>query len=322
MNALVTGGAGFIGSHLVEALLARGDAVFVIDDLSTGKEANLHGWSGHDNLHLEIGRVEETPALEGWMPEMDLVFHLAAAVGVRLVINNRVRTLYSNLHGTEAVLEYASRSQVPVFLASSSEVYGAADSVPFAEDQSLLLGSPDAGRWGYAASKAMGEFLALACAKERGLPVVIGRLFNTTGPRQTAAYGMVLPTFVHQALSSEPITVFGDGTQTRCFAHVSDVVRAILALMDTPAAQGEIFNIGGDAEISMEALAHRVKALTGSSSEITFLPYTEVWDDFVDMQRRVPDLSKIHNTIGYRPTRGLDEVIMSAIDYARSAGDR
>ena len=317
MNVLVTGGAGFIGSHLVELLLARGDTVFVIDDLSTGDLANLDGCSRSENLHLEIARVEDTSKLAAWMPEVDAVFHLAAAVGVRLVIDNRVRTMRTNLHTTEAVLEHASRSDARVFLASSSEVYGTSNALPFAEGHPLQLGSPDAGRWGYAASKATGEFLALAYAKERHLPVVIGRLFNTTGPRQAAAYGMVLPTFIRQALAGEPITVFGDGSQTRCFAHVTDVVRAAVALMDLPDAIGQIFNIGSDTEISMEALANKVKELTGSASPVTFVPYNQVWDDFEDMQRRIPDLSKIRKTIGYRPTMSLDEVIRSAIDYAR-----
>ena len=317
MNVLVTGGAGFIGSHLVELLLARGDTVFVIDDLSTGDRANLDGCSRSENLHLEIARVEDTSKLAAWMPEVDAVFHLAAAVGVRLVIDNRVRTMRTNLHTTEAVLEHASRSDTRVFLASSSEVYGTSNALPFAEGHPLQLGSPDAGRWGYAASKATGEFLALAYAKERHLPVVIGRLFNTTGPRQAAAYGMVLPTFIRQALAGEPITVFGDGSQTRCFAHVTDIVRAVVALMDVPDAIGQIFNIGSDAEISIEALAHKVKELTGSPSPIQLIPYNQVWDDFEDMQRRVPDLSKIRKTIGYRPTMSLDEVIRSAIEYAR-----
>ena len=320
MNALVTGGAGFIGSHVVEALLDRGDTVLVIDDLSTGSLSNLDACREHERLHIEVGCVEEVPDLASWMSEMDVVFHLAAAVGVRLVIDNRVRTMRTNLHATEAVLECASKFETRVFLASSSEVYGASNEVPFAEGHPLQLGSPDAGRWSYAASKATGEFMSLAYAKERRLPIVIGRLFNTTGPRQTAAYGMVLPTFVRQALEGEAITVFGDGTQTRCFAHVYDVVSAIIQLTDTPEARGEIFNIGSDTEISIGDLALRVRHATRSASEIKFIPYEEVWDDFVDMQRRVPDLTKIRETIGYRPQKGLDDVIASAVEYARRNG--
>lgn len=320
MKVLVTGGAGFIGSHLVEALLDRGDTVFVIDDLSTGNLVNLDACRSKERLHLEIATVEETPVLAPWMHQVDMVFHLAAAVGVRLVMEHRVRTLRTNLHATETVLAHASFAGTPFFLASTSEVYGTSDAVPFAEDQPLQLSSPDAGRWGYAASKAMCEFIALAYGKEQHVPVVIGRLFNTAGPRQTAAYGMVLPTFVHQALQGEPITVFGDGKQTRSFAHVADVVQAILTLMETPEASGEIFNIGNNAEISIGALAHRVKELTGSASELIFLPYDQVYRDFEDMRRRVPDLRKIQKTIGHRPMQGIDDIILSAIAYARTPG--
>jgi UDP-glucose 4-epimerase len=322
MNALVTGGAGFIGSHLVEALLDRGDTVFVIDDLSTGDLANLDSCRDHRNLHLNVGRVDGTSVLAERSRDADVVFHFAAAVGVRLVIANRVHTLTANVATTEAVLACASETGVPVFLASSSEVYGASVEVPFTEDQPLRLESPDAGRWGYAASKAMGEFLALAYAREYHLPVVIGRLFNTTGPRQSYVHGMVLPTFVRQALSGEPITVYGDGSQTRCFTHVSDVVGAILELMDTSAAMGEIFNIGDDTEITIDELAHRVKELTGSPSEIAHVPYREVWDDFEDMQRRVPDLHKIRGTIDYRPRSSIDDIIMSIVEHHRGGAAR
>jgi UDP-glucose 4-epimerase len=317
MNVLVTGGAGFIGSHLVEALLDRGDAVFVIDDLSTGSLAHLSACRRHPNLHMHVGALGETPVLAEWTHEADAIFHLAAAVGVRFVIENRVHTLQTNVATTEAVLACASEKGVPVFLASSSEVYGASVEPPFDEGQPLRLGSPDAGRWGYAASKAMGEFLALAYAKEHRLPVVIGRLFNTAGPRQTHAHGMVLPTFVRQALQRKPITVYGDGSQTRCFSSVSDVVKAVLALMERDEAMGQIFNIGSEAEISVDALARRVKHLTGSTSEIVYIPYHEVWDDFEDMHRRVPNLNKIKSTIDYHPDGSIDDIILSIIEYQR-----
>lgn len=317
MNALVTGGAGFIGSHLVDALLKRGDSVCVIDDLSTGSRDNLVRSSENGRFRLEVGRVEDVSTLEALLQDADVVFHMAAVVGVRLVIKNRVRTMRANLHGTDAVLELAARYGTKVFLASSSEVYGPSDAVPFAEDQPLRLGSPDVGRWGYASSKATGEFLALAYAKEQGLPLVIGRLFNTSGPRQTAEFGMVLPTFVRQALKGEPVTVFGDGAQTRCFAHVDDVVRAILALMDHPNASGEIFNVGHDNEITMGELARKVITLADSTSSVVYVPYEDVWPDFDEMRRRVPDLSKIRSTIDLGPTKGIEEVICSVIEYAR-----
>ena len=240
MKVLVTGGAGFIGSHLVDALLARGDTVFVIDDLSTGERAHLDVHCRNKHLHMAAARVEEGPLLTDWMQQADSAFHLAATVGVRRVLKQRVRTLQNNIETTNAMLATASRFGTPLFLTSTSEVYGLTEEVPFKEDQPLRLGAPDAGRWGYAASKVLGEFMALAYAREQHLPVVIGRLFNTTGPRQKADYGMVLPTFVDQALLGAPITVHGDGLQTRCFAHVEEVVRAMLALMATPAATGRI----------------------------------------------------------------------------------
>jgi UDP-glucose 4-epimerase len=315
----VTGGAGFIGSHLVDALLRSGDRVFVIDDLSTGNLANLAKWKSSDKLRVEIAKVQETPVLASWMLEVDLVLHFAATVGVRRVMENRVGTLRNNLQSTEAVLERACHSRTMVFLASTSEVYGTSDKVPFAERQSVRLSSPDSGRWCYAASKTMCEFMALAYKKEKGLPVVIGRLFNTSGPRQAAAFGMVLPSFVRQALREEPITVYGDGTQTRSFAHVEDVVQAVLDLVGTNEAVGEIFNIGNDREISIGALAHRVKELTGSTSPIVFTPVEKVYNDFVDMRRRVPDLRKIREAIDYHPKKNIDDIIVSVISYTSTA---
>ncbi len=318
MEALITGGAGFIGSHLAEALLARGDIVYVIDDLSTGTIRNIDHLKVNDRFHYVIDTVENIPVMAELVDRADVIFHLAAAVGVRLVVESPVRTIETNLRGTEIVLALASKKKKPVFIASTSEVYGKSEKVPYSEDDDLLIGPPHVGRWAYACSKAIDEFLALAYWRERGLPVVIGRFFNTVGPRQTGRYGMVLPRFVQQALNGEPITVYGDGEQSRCFGYVEDVVQAVIRLMETPEAVGQVFNIGSDEEITINELAHRVKAISGSASEIVHVPYDQAFgDDFEDMRRRVPDLRKIRCTIGYEPRVGIDEIIQRVIDYEK-----
>lgn len=316
MKALITGGAGFIGSHLAEALLARGDIVYVIDDLSTGSLHNIAHLIIHNRFHHTIDTIENVEVMAELVDHADVVFHLAAAVGVRLVVESPVRTIETNLRGTEVVLALANRAKKPVFLASTSEVYGKSSRAPFSEDDDLLIGPPTTGRWSYACSKAINEFLALAYWKERGLPVTIGRLFNTVGPRQTDRYAMVLPTFVRQALSGRPITVFGDGNQSRCFAYVSDVVQAVIALMEEPAAVGQVFNIGNDTEITINQLAQLVKGSTGSASEIVLIPYEQAYEKgFEDMHRRVPNLQKIRQFIGDEPRVEIEEIIRAVAAY-------
>jgi UDP-glucose 4-epimerase len=321
MHALITGGAGFIGSHLVEALLERGDDVYVIDDLSTGNIKNLDHVRQSARLHVTIDRVENAPILAELVDRADIVYHLAAAVGVRLVVESPVRTIETNLKTTEIVLEHAAKKKKPVFFASTSEVYGKREAQPCREDDDLIIGPTNVGRWSYACSKAIDEFLALAYGRERGLPVIIARFFNTVGPRQTGRYGMVVPSFVRQALTNAPITVYGDGAQARCFGYVGDVVGAVIKLADTQAAYGSIFNIGNDQEVSIDELASRVIRLTGSSSVVQHIPYTEAYGQgFEDMRRRVPDLSKIRAAIGYRPRVSLDQIIEHVVGYHRSAG--
>lgn len=318
MDALITGGAGFIGSHLAEALLARGDTVHIIDDLSTGSIRNIDHLKVNERFHYIIDTVENVPVMAELVDRADVIFHLAAAVGVRLVVESPVRTIETNLRGTEIVLALASKKKKPVFIASTSEVYGKSEKVPYSEDDDLLIGPPHVGRWAYACSKAIDEFLALAYWRERGVPVVIGRFFNTVGPRQTGRYGMVLPRFVQQALSGNPITVYGDGEQSRCFCYVEDVVQAVIRLMETPEAVGQVFNIGSDEEITINELARRVKAISGSSSEIVHIPYEQAFGEgFEDMRRRVPDLRKIRRTIGYEPRVGIDEIIRRVVEHER-----
>lgn len=320
MRALVTGGAGFIGSHIVDALLEKGHTVHVVDDLSTGsldnvEKARLHG----SRFDLIPDRVETTAKLDELAAEADVIFHFAAAVGVRLVVEEPVKTLETNLTATDRILRAASLSKKPFFFASTSEVYGKSTRASFSESDDLLLGPPNVSRWGYACSKAYDEFLAMAYAKVHHLPLVIGRLFNTVGPRQTGQYGMVLPRFVRQAISGRNLTVFGDGRQSRCFCHVNDVVQAILALMDSPDSYGEIYNIGSDDEISVNDLANRVIKLTKCSSGIEHVAYADaLGPGFEDMKRRKPDLAKISNGIGFRPERTIDEIILSVIDYQRN----
>jgi len=307
---LVTGGAGFIGSHLVERLLAEGEKVVVMDDFSTGDEANLQAVSGHPGLRLIPGRVSEHRDLVALVAECSFVFHLAAAVGVELVVNSPIRTMETNLNETEAVLLAAATQNVPFLLASTSEVYGKSSHPEFSEGDDLLIGPPTLGRWGYACSKLMDEFLALAYMRERGLPVIIVRLFNTVGPRQSGRYGMVLPRFVAAALSGEPLKVYGDGAQSRCFCHVTDTVEALRRLQQTPAAFGEVINVGNDHPITIRELADQVRTLTNSNSSVEFVPYAEAYAaGFEDMRHRRPSLEKLERLTGFRPRRDLPTII-------------
>jgi UDP-glucose 4-epimerase len=314
MRVLITGGAGFVGSHLAEALLARGDEVSVIDDLSTGSIDNIAHLKAHPRFKYTIGSVENEPLLAELLDPADIVVHLAAAVGVKLIVEQPVRTIETNVHGTEVVLTHAAKKKKLVMIASTSEVYGKSATVPFREDADLVLGATTKHRWAYACSKMIDEFLALAYWKERRLPVIIVRLFNTVGPRQTGQYGMVIPNFVKQALSGRPITVFGDGTQSRSFTYVGDVVGAMVALMNEPRAVGQVFNIGNGSEITIADLAEKVKALTASTSEIVRIPYDQAYESgFEDMPRRVPDISKVSALVGYQPTVELDEILQRVI---------
>ena len=320
-RVLVTGGAGFIGSHLVEALLARGDWVHVLDDLSTGSIANLDTVRANPRLKVHVDSFVNEPLLAELTDRSDLVFHLAAAVGVRLIVESPVRTIETNVTGTELVLRQALKKRRPVFLASTSEVYGKASKVPFSEEDDLVLGPTSKNRWSYAASKMLDEFLGLAYWRERGLPVVIGRLFNTVGPRQVGHYGMVVPRLVGQALAGKPLTVYGDGRQSRCFGYVGDVVKGILALMDERRACGEVFNIGNDREISILDLAKKVRAAVNPRLKIVKIPYTKAYGPgFEDMRRRVPDLRKIRKAVGYRPTHGIDDILARVIAHQRAEG--
>ncbi|HEX9365362.1 MAG TPA: GDP-mannose 4,6-dehydratase [Vicinamibacterales bacterium] len=314
MRVLITGGAGFVGSHLAEALLARGDEVYVLDDLSTGSIENIAHLKSNPKFHYTIDTVTNEPILAEMIDRCDTVAHLAAAVGVKLIVESPVRTIETNVHGTEVVLKVANKKKKLVLLASTSEVYGKSAKVPFSEGDDLVLGPTSKHRWAYACSKMIDEFLALAYWKERKLPVIIVRLFNTVGPRQTGQYGMVVPNFVRQALANEPITVFGDGTQSRSFTYVGDVVRAMVALINEPRAIGQVFNIGNGQEISIEGLALRIKEMTGSTSPIVTIPYDQAYESgFEDMPRRVPDIAKIRALIGYEPTVALDEILTRVI---------
>ncbi|WP_337176523.1 GDP-mannose 4,6-dehydratase [Paludisphaera sp.] len=318
MRVLITGGAGFIGSHLADAYLERGDEVFVLDDLSTGSIDNIRHLRDRPKFHYAIESVHHAQTVAELVDQCDVVFHLAAAVGVRLIVESPVRTIETNVHGAEVVLAAANKKKKKVLLASTSEVYGLSEDVPFREDGNLVLGATSKGRWSYACSKAIDEFLALAYWRERKLPTVLVRLFNTVGPRQTGQYGMVVPTFVKQALTGRPITIHGDGSQSRCFTDVSDVVAALVGLMDHPGAVGEVYNVGSTEEVTIRGLAERVKQLTGSSSEIVAIPYEQAYGDgFEDMPRRVPDIAKIHGLIGYRPRKSLDQILGGVIDYFR-----
>jgi UDP-glucose 4-epimerase len=314
MRVLITGGAGFVGSHLAEALLERGDEVFVIDDLSTGSIDNITHLKSHPKFHYTIDTITNEPVLAELLDRCDTIVHLAAAVGVKLIVEAPVRTIETNVHGTEVVLKLANKKKKLVLIASTSEVYGKSTSVPFREDADLVLGPTSKHRWAYACSKMIDEFLALAYWKERKLPVIVVRLFNTVGPRQTGQYGMVVPSFVRQALTGQPITVFGDGSQSRSFTYVGDVVRAMVALINEPKAIGQVFNIGNGAEISIVDLAEKIKSLTGSQSPIVKIPYDQAYEaGFEDMPRRVPDISKIRALVGYEPTVHLDDILARVI---------
>ena len=318
MIALITGGAGFIGSHLSDALLDAGHDVLVLDNLSTGSIDNIAHLKGRSRFEYFIETVDNEPLLAELIDRSDVVFHLAAAVGVKLIVEQPVHTIETNVHGTEVVLKHANKKKKLVVIASTSEVYGKSEAVPFREDSDLVLGPTPKHRWAYACSKAIDEFLALAYWKERKLPVIIVRFFNTVGPRQTGTYGMVIPNFVRQALAGEPLTVFGDGTQTRSFSHVADVVGALLKLVAEPRAIGQVINIGNTQEVSIRTLAERVRDLTGSNSPIKLVPYDEAYESgFEDMPRRVPDLTKVEGLIGYRPEYSLDDILTQVIEYFR-----
>ena len=316
MRVLITGGAGFIGSHLSDLYVSRGDEVFCIDDLSTGSFENIAHLKGNPKFRYTIDSVHNQPVMAELIDQCDVVFHLAAAVGVKLIVESPVRTIETNVRGTEVVLAQANKKKKKVLVASTSEVYGLSAEVPFREDGNLVMGATTKGRWSYACSKAIDEFLALAYWREKKLPTVVVRLFNTVGPRQTGQYGMVIPTFVKQALSGRPLTVYGDGSQTRCFGYVKDVVGALVALMDTEESVGEVFNIGSSEEVSIMQLAERVKELAGSKSEIVTVPYDEAYEEgFEDMPRRVPDTSKVAALVGFKPTVTLDDILKSVIEY-------
>ena len=318
MRALITGGAGFIGSHLAEALLERGDHVIVIDNLSTGSIENIMHLKGRTGFEYFIESVENEPFLAELIDRCDVVFHFAAAVGVKLIVEQPVYTIETNIHGTEVVLKHANKKKKLVVIASTSEVYGKSEDVPFREDSDLVMGPTPKHRWAYACSKAIDEFLALAYWKERKLPVIIVRFFNTVVPRQTGQYGMVIPNFVQQALAGKPITVFGDGTQSRSFTHVADVVGALVKLVNEPKAIGQVINLGNTQEVTIQALAERVRELSGSKSPITLVPYDEAYESgFEDMPRRVPDLSKAEAMISYRTRHSLDDILNQVIAYFR-----
>jgi UDP-glucose 4-epimerase len=318
LRALITGGAGFIGSHLSDALLASGHQVLLLDNLSTGSIENIAHLKGRQGFEYFIDSVDNEPLLAELIDSSDVVFHLAAAVGVKLIVEQPVHTIETNVHGTEVVLKHANKKKKLVVIASTSEVYGKSEDVPFREDADLVMGPTYKHRWAYACSKAIDEFLALAYWKERKLPVIIVRFFNTVGPRQTGQYGMVIPNFVRQALAGKSITVFGDGTQSRSFCHVADVVGALLKLVAEPMAVGEVVNIGNSQEVTIRHLAERVRELSGSKSSIKLVPYDEAYESgFEDMPRRVPDLTKVHRLIGYQPRYSLDDILNQVIEYFR-----
>lgn len=320
-HALITGGAGFIGSHLAEHLLAHDYEVTIIDNLSTGRFENVAHLEGHSRFRYAIEDIRSQPVLDRLVSECDVIYHLAAAVGVFSIVSNPIETIEINVGGTEAVLKTARRYRKKVLVASTSEVYGKGIKVPFSEGDDRVLGPTNKSRWSYAASKALDEFLSLAYHRAVDLPVVVFRLFNTVGPRQVGNYGMVLPRFVQWALQDEPLQIFGDGQQSRCFCNVKDVVDALTRLGESPEAVGEVFNVGTDEEVTIRELAERVIARTGSSSEIVYIPYEQAYaPGFEDMKRRVPNIEKIGRFIGWKPTTPLDQTIDQIVDYFRSQG--
>ncbi len=318
MRVLVTGGAGFIGSHLAEALAARGDEVTVLDDLSTGREENLRGLSAAPGFRFSRGDVCDPAAVARAAEGCGAVYHLAAAVGVRLIVEQPVRSIEVNIHGTETVLRAAAERGLPILIASSSEVYGKGVRCPFSEDDDLVLGPTTVTRWSYAAGKAVDEFLALAHHRERGTRVVVARFFNTVGPRQVGRYGMVIPRFVDQALAGGPITVYGDGTQTRCFGFVGEVVRACIALLETPAAWGRVFNVGSPHEVSVNEVAEKVRALVNPACSVEKVPFEVAYGPgFEDLDRRVPSVERLKSTIGFTPEKRLDEFLPEIVEDVR-----
>ena len=322
MKVLITGGAGFIGSHLAEALLAQGHGVTVLDDLSTGRLENLAHLDGNPGLRVVVGTILDERLVDKLAEQTDMIFHLAAAVGVELIVNEPFRSLTTNIRGSEIVLEMAYRYQRKVLITSTSEIYGKNASGPLDEEQDRILGSPLKYRWSYSIAKSVDEILAHLYWRKKGLPTVIVRLFNTVGPRQTGFYGMVIPRLVSQALKGEPLTVYGTGTQSRCFLHVDDCVRALIDLMEHPKAVGQVFNIGSQEEITIQELAHRIIRLTGSASPVVYVPYERAYEEgFEDMQRRVPNTAKIASLCGFRITRSLDEILRDVIADRRGRMD-
>jgi UDP-glucose 4-epimerase len=318
LRFLITGGAGFIGSHLAERLLDRGDRVVLLDNLSTGSMDNIRHLKAHAQLQYHLDGIENRQLVAELVDDADAIVHLAAAVGVKLIVESPVRTIETNVNGTQMILEAAAKKRKLVVTASTSEVYGKSTNIPFREDSDLVLGATTKGRWSYAASKALDEFLALSYWKEKKLPVIVVRFFNTVGPRQTGRYGMVLPNFVKSALDNTPISIYGDGKQSRCFCDVRDTVESLLRLIDTPRSIGEVVNIGNTEEISIEGLAHRVKQRTNSNSAIEFIPYDKAYEPgFEDMMRRVPSVDKLQSITGFRPQTSLNEIIDRVATFFR-----
>jgi UDP-glucose 4-epimerase len=316
---LITGGAGFIGSHLSEELLARGHHVSVIDNLSTGSIANIAHLKSEDMFSYIIDDITNEPLLAELIDDCDIIFHLAAAVGVKLIVEHPVETIETNIYGTQLVFKHATKKKRKVVLASTSEVYGKSDNIPFSESDNMVLGSTEKSRWSYAASKAVDEFLALSYTKEKKLPTVIVRLFNTVGPRQVGHYGMVVPRFINQALSGGPITVYGDGTQSRCFCYVQDSVSGLISLSENEKAVGNVFNLGTNEEITINKLAQKVQQLVNPDARIDHIPYEQAYEEgFEDMRRRVPDISKISSLTGFKPTRNIDDILKLTADFIKS----
>jgi len=316
VKVLITGGAGFIGSHLAERLLKDGHEVTIIDDLSTGSRENFEHLADRKRFHSVIDTILNRPVLGELIADCQMVYHLAAAVGVQYVIQNPLKSLQINIEGTEQVLELALQHGCRVLVTSTSETYGKSERIPFREDDDVILGATTVCRWGYAYSKAVDEFLCFAYYREKKLPVVVARLFNITGPRQTGAYGMVVPRFVKQALMEQPLTVYGDGKQSRCFTHVSDAVEGLISLAEHTEAAGQVFNVGSNFEITIEDLARRIKEMTGSASEIKYIPYEDAYEKgFEDMARRLPDISKIQGLTGYQPRASLEEILEEVIEF-------
>ena len=314
MRVLITGGAGFVGSHLADACLLRGDEVYVLDDLSTGSIDNIEYLKRHPYFHYTIGRVQNASVTAELVDRVDMVYHLAAEVGVRRVIDSPISTIENNVQATEVVFNAAAKKGKRVLFTSTSEVYGLSTDLPYREEGNIVMGAASKGRWSYACSKALDEFLALAYFHERQMPVTVVRLFNTVGPRQTGHYGMVVPTLVQQAMTGKPMTVYGDGSQSRCFGFVKDVVKALVALMERPEAAGEIYNIGASTEISILDLAKRVKEITKSASPIMLIPYADAYDaGYQDMPRRIPDTTKLRSLVGFAPTTDIDEIVDSVM---------